>query len=143
MQLKLSAFALSAALIGSMAFAADATDPLVIGQKDLMKSFGAASKVLGSMAGGGVAFDAAAAEAAKAALITGAADIPVKFATQGADPESESKPEIWSNWDDYLVKAKAMGDAAAALDATSLDGVKAGMGAVGASCKACHQAYRM
>lgn len=142
MSLKLSALALSAALMGTVALAGDATDPIVVAQKNLMKSFGAASKVLGGMAGGG-AYDAAAAEAAKAALVAGASEIAVVFAAPGTDPESESKPEIWSNWDDYLTKAKALGDAAAAMDTSSVDGIKAGMGNVGGTCKACHQNYRM
>jgi cytochrome c556 len=142
MSLKFSALAFSAALVGTMALAADATDPIVVEQKNLMKSLGAASKVLGGMAGGG-AYDAAAAEAAKAALMAGASDIAVKFAAPGNDPESESKPEIWSNWDDYLIKAKALGDAATAMDVSSVDGIKAGMGDIGGTCKACHQNYRM
>lgn len=144
MKLKITAIALGMAMTAGMAFAqAMATDPIVIAQKDLMKSFGAASKTLGGMAGGQVAFDAAAAEAAKAALVAGAADIPAKFEVAGSDPASEAKPEIWTNWEDYLVKAKALGDAAAAMDATTVEGVQAGMGAIGGTCKACHTAYRM
>jgi cytochrome c556 len=142
MKRTLCAIMVTAALIGGAAVAKDATDPVVIAQKELMKSFGAASKTLGTMAGGG-AYDAAAAEAAKAALIAGAADIAVKFAAPGMDPASESKPEIWTNWEDYLVKAKALGDAAAAMDVSTAEGIGAGMGNIGGTCKACHQAYRM
>jgi cytochrome c556 len=133
--------ALMLPLAAGPVLAADATDPIVVQQKALMKSFGGAAKVLGEIAGGG-AFDAAAAQAAKEALVAGAADIAVKFEKPGSDPAAESRPEVWTNWDDFLVKAKALGDAAAALDATSADGVKAGMGAIGASCKGCHMAYR-
>lgn len=132
------------ALIAGIAFAeVEATDPLVIAQKDLMKSFGGAAKTLGGMASGEVAFDAAAAEAAKATLVAGSAEIASKFATAGNDPASEAKPEIWTSWDDFVAKAKGLGDAAAALDVASVDGVKAGMGGIGGACKACHTAYRM
>lgn len=131
-------------MVAGVAFAAtEATDPLVIAQKDLMKSFGGAAKTLGDMAGGKTAFDAAAAEAAKATLVAGAADIKVKFETAGVDPASESKPEIWTNWADFVAKADGLATAAAALDAASLEGVQAGMGGVGGACKACHTAYRM
>jgi cytochrome c556 len=133
--------ALMLPLAAGPVLAADATDPIVVQQKALMKSFGGAAKVLGTIAGGG-AFDAAAAQAAKEALVAGAADIAVKFEKPGADPAAESRPEVWTNWDDFLLKAKALGDAAAALDAASAEGVTAGMGAIGASCKGCHSAYR-
>ena len=121
----------------------EATDPVVIAQKDLMKSFGGAAKTLGGMASGDVAFDATAAEAAKATLVTGSADIHVKFEKAGNDPASEAKPEIWTNWDDFVKKADALNAAATALDATSADGIKAGMGAVGGACKDCHTTYRV
>jgi len=143
MKLKLVAVAATAALIGTMSIAADATDPSVIARKDLMKSFGGAAKVLGGMAGGEVAFDAAAAAAAKAALVDGAAMIAAKFETNATDAASESKPEVWTSWDDFVAKGKALGDAAAALDVASVDGVKAGMGAIGGACKDCHTSYRM
>ena len=121
----------------------EATDPVVIAQKDLMKSFGGAMKTLGGMASGEVAFDATAAEAAKATLVTGSADIHVKFEKAGNDPASEAKPEIWTNWDDFVKKADALNAAATAVDASSVDGIKAGMGAVGGACKDCHTTYRV
>lgn len=144
MKFKFAAIAFGAAMVAGLALAeGTATDPIVIAHKDLMKSFGGAAKALGGMAGGDVAFDAAAAEAAKAALVDGAAKIATVFEQAGSDPASEAKPEIWTNWEDFLVKAKGLGDAAAALDATTLEGVHAGMGGVGGACKACHTAYRM
>ena len=121
----------------------EATDPVVIAQKDLMKSFGGAMKTLGGMASSEVAFDATAAEAAKATLVTGSADIHVKFEKAGNDPASEAKPEIWTNWDDFVKKADALNAAATAVDASSVDGIKAGMGAVGGACKDCHTTYRV
>jgi cytochrome c556 len=142
MKLKLMSLALSAVVIGGLATSAIAADPSVEARQALMKTFGGAAKTLGGMAGGG-AYDAAAAEAAKAALVTGAAEIAAKFETNVADPDSESKPEVWTNWEDFLVKAKAMGDAATAMDVSTAEGIGAGMGNIGGTCKACHQAYRM
>jgi cytochrome c556 len=121
----------------------EATDPVEIAREDLMKSFGGAAKTLGGMAGGKIAYDAAAAEAAKAALLTGSGEIAAKFETQSSDPASKASPEIWKTWDAFLVKAKGMTDAATALDVSSAESIGAGMAAVGAACKDCHTTYRL
>ena len=108
-----------------------------------MDANGAAMKVLGGMASGDVAFDAVAAAAAVKALVDDAAAIPTAFKNQGAaDPKSAAKPEIWTSWDDFLTGATALGTAASAMDASSLDGLKAGIGAVGGACKECHTEYK-
>ena len=143
MRLATKALATALTLFAGIAFAeVEATDPLVIAQKDLMKSFGGAAKALGGMASGEVAFDATAAEAAKATLVTGSADIHVKFEKAGSDPASEAKPEIWTSWDDFVAKSAALQTAAAGLDTASAEALKASMAAVGGSCKACHSTYR-
>lgn len=141
MKLKLTALALGAALLAGIATSATANEAMEA-RETLMKSFGGAAKTLGGMASGEVAYDQAAAEAAKATLVAGAAEIAAKFESAIDDPESEAKPEIWANWDDFLAKAKGLGDAAAALDLASAESIGAGMGAIGGSCKACHSAYR-
>lgn len=129
-------------LVAGMAMAADATDPTVKARQELMDANGAAAKVLGDMAGGKVAFDAAAAEAAKAALVANAGKIPEAFKTDASDPASKSKPDVWTNWDGFVAEAAKLGAAASALDASSADGIKAGMGAIGGACKDCHTIYR-
>lgn len=135
----------SAILMTGTAYAQDiaATNPDVIARKDLMKSMGGAAKTLGGMAAGEVAYDAAAAEAAKQTMIAAAAEIEAKFTTNAEDPASEAKPEIWANWDAFLVKAKGLGDAAGALDVASAESIGAGMGGIGGACKACHTDYRV
>ena len=130
-------------MVGGIAFAqSKATDPDVHARQTLMDANGADAGVLGGMANGKTTFDATAAAAAKAVLIANSADIPAKFKTNASDPESHAKPEIWTNWDDFTAKAADLGKAATAMDATSLDGVKAGMGAIGGACKACHTTYK-
>jgi cytochrome c556 len=131
-------------LAGSMAMGQQqATDPTVIAWKDLMRKNAAAAKTLGEMAGGKIAFDAAAAQAAKDALIADSKATPAAFQTQASDPASKAKPEIWTNWDDFVAKAEALNSAAQALDVTSAETIGAGMGAVGGACMACHRAYQM
>ena len=131
-------------LAAGVAFAKDgATDPNVIARQDLMKTIGGATKALGDMAGGKAAYDAAAAEAAKTTLMTAAADIGAKFTPTSTDPVTEAKPEVWTNWEGFLVKAKALEDAATAMDTSSVETIGAGMAGVGGSCKGCHTDFRM
>ncbi|WP_225028701.1 c-type cytochrome [Xinfangfangia pollutisoli] len=132
-------------LAAGAAFAqAEATDPNAVMRQTTMKEIGGAMKVLGDMAGGKAAYDAPAAQAAKAKLIEAAGQIPTSFATEGAaDPASEAKPEIWTSWDDFLKDAETLKTAAAAADVSSADTIKASMGAIGAACKDCHTEYRV
>lgn len=136
---------IAAALAATGAYAkGDRTDANAIARAQTMGGIAGAMKVLGGMAGGEVAFDAAAAAAAKDALVAAATATPDAFMTQGgADAASEAKAEIWANWDDFVVKATALTDAATALDVSSAESIGAGMGALGGACKACHTAYRM
>lgn len=132
-------------LAGGVAFAkGERTDPNAKARSDTMRTIGQNIGVLGDMASGKAAFDATAAEAAKAALITASAGIPDAFKEQGgADPASEAKPEIWASWDDFVAKANTLKTAATAADVTSLETLQAGMGAIGSSCSDCHKAFRM
>ena len=138
------ALIIGAVLSAGAAFAEEErTDPNAIARAELMQTIGKNIGIIGDMAGGKTAFDAAA-EAAKAALVEATGKMEATFKEQGAaDPASEAKPEIWANWDDFLKKAKAANDAAGALDVASVDTIKAGMGALGGACKDCHTTYRI
>lgn len=139
-KLLIGAFAMAA----TMAFAqTDSTDPTVIARRDLMKIVGMNTKVLGDMAGGKTPFDAAAAEAAKVAIVAASAEISAKFEPNVTDAGSKAKPEIWTNWDDFAANGVALNAAITAMDTTSVESVGAGMGAVGPICGACHKAFRM
>ena len=118
-------------------------NPVVKERMMAMKTVGANTKVLGQMAKGEVAFDAARAAEATATLVATAGQVPALFEAPETDPVSEAKPEIWSNWDDFVSKSQAMAAAAGAMDTSSQAGVQAGMGALGGSCKACHSDYRL
>ncbi len=130
-------------LSAGMAFANKATDPDAKARQTLMGTIAMNTKVLGEMAGGKVAFDPAAAEAAKTALADAAAKIPVTFEPQGTDADSKASPEIWTNWDDFVTRADALNKAALGVDATTVDGVGAGMAVIGATCKSCHSKYQI
>ncbi|HLQ19266.1 MAG TPA: cytochrome c [Tabrizicola sp.] len=139
------AIVIGAVLAAGAAFAeGERTDPNAIARSDLMKTIGKNTGILGDMAGGKAAYDAAAAEGAKAAIIEAAGKIEETFKEQGAaDPASEAKPEIWADWDDFLADAKALGDAATAMDVASAETIGAGMGALGGACKDCHTEFRV
>lgn len=126
----------------TVAIAAEATDPAVKARQELMDGMAAAAKTLGGMAKGEVAFDAAAAEAAKAVIVANSAEIAAKFEPQATDPKSGAKAEIWTSWDDFTAKAGALNAAATGMDASTVEGVQAGMGNVGGACGACHKAYK-
>ncbi len=145
MKFSLKVILITAALAATGAYAkGDRTDPNAIARADTMRAIGGAMGTLGKMAGGELAFDAAAAQAAKDAMVAAATSIPTSFMTQGAaDPASEAKADIWAAWDDFAGKAKTLSDAAGAIDVTSVETIGASLGAVGGACKACHTAYRM
>lgn len=131
------------ACMATVAIAADATDPTVKARQELMDVIAASTQTLGRMAQGETPFDAAAAEAAKAAMIEASAGIPAAFEAQATDPESESKPEIWTNWDDFVAKGQALNAAATAADVSSAEAIGASMGAIGGTCRDCHTLYRL
>ena len=137
------AIILALTLSAGVAYAGKSTDPDAMARQSLMGIVGKNTKILGDIAGGKTAFDAATAEAAKAALNDAATKIAATFEPKGTDAESEAKPEIWTNWDDFVTKADALVKASAALDATTVEGVQAGMAGVGGACKDCHTKYRM
>ena len=65
--------------------------------------------------------------------------------TSGTDLETEALDGIWSNTDDFAAKAATVAERASALAAATADGQGAAMqafGALGGSCKACHDEYR-
>lgn len=143
MKLLTKAIVLGLTLSAGMALAGKSTDPDAKARQDLMDVVGLNTKILGEMAGAKVPFDAAAAGAAKTALAEAAGKIPVAFKGQGTDAESDAKPEIWTNWEDFLAKGDALAKASMALDATTVEGVQAGMAGIGGACKDCHTKYRM
>ena len=81
----------------------------VLARMEAMKAIGDATKVLGEMAKGAVAFDANAARAAAETIATHAADTPALFEAREADPKSEAKPGIWENFADFTAKAGDLG----------------------------------
>lgn len=137
------AFVAGLMLTATAVFAAKSTDPDAKARQTLMDTIGMNTGILGNMAVGKAEFDAVKAGTAKAAIITASGLIAATFEPQGTDAESKAKPEIWTNWEDFLAKANGLTKAATALDATNMEGVQAGMAGLGGACKDCHTKYRL
>lgn len=130
------------ALAASVGFANAASNAdAVTARMELMKTVGAQTKILGTVARG--TFDAAAVSAAAAALHEAAIKTPAAFEANETNAESEALPKIWENYADFTAKAEMLQAAAVlAMNATDSASLGAAMGAIGESCKACHSDYR-
>jgi len=104
---------------------------------------------LGAMAKGKMDFDAAV-FAANAQAIAELAKYPENAFPEGSSSDSvetRAKPEIWSDAAGFGEKLEAFKSASGELasvaaGASSFDDVKAAFGALGKSCKGCHDDYR-
>jgi cytochrome c556 len=104
---------------------------------------------LGGMAKGEAAYDAAVASRSAANIAAIASVLSMDQFPAGSEyqaaADSFALPAIWATPDDFMVKITDLNTAAAGLQtaaAIDLDGLKAGMGQIGAACTACHKAYR-
>jgi cytochrome c556 len=149
---KLIAFAATAALLAFGATAQEAEDPfadMVEMRHGLMLQMATDLGSIGAMAKGEAAYDAAVAtksaeNIAAIASVLSMAQFPAGSEYEKA-ADSFALPAIWANEADFLQKIADLNAAAATLKAgagTDLDTLKAGLGAVGGACAACHKAYR-
>lgn len=131
------------ALAGAALAHGGVSNPTVKARMALMEDIKNATGVIGGMAKGKMAFDPDQAAAASAALRASAAQIADAFEAPENDPKSEALPAIWENWEDFSAKADALVQAASGMDTGTLEGLQAGLGALGATCGGCHKSYRM
>jgi len=103
---------------------------------------------LGAMARGQMPFDEAVMAKNAERLAQLAAMVPDYMAvdTTEFNAGSDAKAEIWQNRDDFNQKAQALYDASVALQSVvaekDADNYRKAIGAIGASCKACHDDYK-
>ncbi len=115
----------------------------VIARMEAMKTIGDNTKILGTMAKGELAFDAAKARAAAAEIAVQAGRTPGLFEAPETDPKSEALPVIWENYADFTAKSDALVAAAKmAQGIRTPQDLTTALGAIGAACKACHSDYR-
>lgn len=137
-------------LAAALALPAMAQDNPAVGARQgqfkiYLQNFG----VLGGMAQGRMEYDAALAQTAADNMFHITRLDQTSMWPEGTDSMSidgtRAAPAIWENLDDFVSKYVALQTAVVALQAaagTGLDGMRAAVGPVGASCQACHQAYR-
>ena len=101
-------------------------------------------RVLGKMMKGIEDFDLEAAQSAIGNIAVLAAQTPEMFKIEAVDPHAEAKPEIWTNFDDFVEKALALENVALDIGSslTGEEGLRNAMMSLGATCKACHSLYR-
>ncbi len=114
-----------------------------------MKSYAGALGMLGKMAKGEVAYDAAAATDAATKLVELSSLDQSGFwlpgTEAGAIADSEALPALFENLDDYAKRTAALNAAAVAMQAaagTDLAALQAAMGPLGGACGNCHETYR-
>ena len=145
-----TAVTLSAALVATAAFAAShAGDapPAVGARQAQMQMVGYHTGVLGSIEKGEMPYDSAMVDssAKNLAALAGMehATLWIAGTEQGAVAGSRAKPDVWSNAAGFKAKFGDMQTAAMAMvGAADAAAVGAAMGALGGSCKACHETYR-
>ena len=130
--------------IATYAGAHEGATGVVKERMDLMKRQQRDMKLIGEMAKGKTAFDAAkAAEAARDIGVT-SAKIPDLFPEGSDGHPSEALPSVWQEWDRFTKNAEELKRAAGALEQALTRGQdwKAALQTVTDGCKSCHQDFR-
>ncbi len=99
-----------------------------------------------AMVNGKVPFDAAAVQA-NADIVATVSKLPYAGFIEGtSNGETKAKPEIWTEQDKFKAAASKMQEEVVKLNTVAksgnIDQIKAAVGDVGKSCKACHDNYR-
>lgn len=122
------------------------THPDVKAREDIMKNYGDAAKIMGGMVKEPDTFDIEVFRENAAYLDSDSKTPWVHF--EDAEAVGNAKPEVWSNNADFLAKSEDFQQATAELNmvaqnSTTLEEVKPAFGAVGKSCKSCHDDYQV
>ncbi|MGR3713668.1 MAG: c-type cytochrome [Shimia sp.] len=147
--LSVSAISAAIAFTGATAFADGHIDHAIEARQSQMTLYAFSLGTLGAMAKGEMDYDATAAAAAASNLAALTMLDQSAMWPQGSDSasndKSAAKADMWANFPDVMAKGKALGDAAAAMNAaagTDLASLRGAMGPLGGACGACHKAYR-
>ena len=136
-----------AALMPTVAAADEHIQRAVDTRQGLLKVVGFYMGPIVGMAREQIPYDADRVKANAEAIAALAPMIPDVFRsdTRGSDIPTEALDKIWDNSADFADKAATVAARAADLASATADGQGAAMkafGAMGASCKACHDEYR-
>ncbi len=128
---------------------AEALEKAVKARQGLFQVYSSNLGQLAAMAKGEAEYDAETAQNAAdnllaAATMKGGAMWPAGSHKAALPGKTRALEKAWTTWPAIGEKSEALKKAAAAMQANagSLDGIKANIAAVGASCKGCHDEYR-
>ncbi len=132
----------------SVAFAHSGASGVVKTRMDVMSSIAKSMKAIGAMMKGEVVFDSSVVKSSAVAIAKHAKHIPHLFPKGSNEKPSEALPTVWTDWDRFAKLANSMevsaqALAAAADGAVGTDDIRAELGAVGKTCKACHSDFRL
>lgn len=143
--------ALAAAITFAAAFAAFAhgsATGVVKQRMDMMMSIASELKTVGQMMKGTVAFDAGAVRSAADAIRHHAERMPALFPEGSLQAPTEAHPVIWRQWETFVEIAGELAGQAEALrhaagDATEPAHIRGHFAALGKTCSACHEDFRV
>lgn len=142
---KISIAALAAAAVCTIGATVVLAQSSAIGaRKDILKSFGAATREPGLMMRGEAPFDLAKVQASLKVFQDGAAKLPALFPTDSQAGDTKALPVIWTEKDKFAaIFAKLGADSAAAATAIKDEAsFKTELPKVLGNCGACHNTYR-
>lgn len=135
--------ALLAGAFSTASFAHEGATGIVKERMDRFKASKESMKLIKAAYAGG---DFVTISSEAASLVDWASVMLDYFPEDSNNPPSEASWHIWHMWDDFEVKSvdylNATQQLKAAADAGDADALKAAYGAVGQSCKACHDHYK-
>lgn len=134
-----------AAGLGMLVSGVSVAQDAIASRKAYMKAVGAAAKASNEMIKGDKPFDAKAASDALTKVSSGWGDF-VKQFPKGTETggETTAAPKIWEDTKDFDAKGQVLAKAATvAAGATSKEDLAEKWKAVGATCKGCHEVYRI
>lgn len=122
------------------------THPDVKARQDMMKNYGDAAKVMGGMVKNPDTFDAEVFKEQAAFLAEDAKNPWSHF--ENTEAVGNAKPEVWSDKEGFLAESEKFQKVTAELNvvaqtATSAADIKPAFGAVGKTCKSCHDSYQV
>jgi len=134
-----------AATLG-LAACSSPTHPDVKARQDIMKNYGDSMKVMGGMVKEPNTFDASVFQE-QAAFLAEESKNPWSHFVD-AEAVGNAKEEVWSNNADFIARSEDFQQASAELNmaastATKASDIEAAFGAVGKSCKSCHDDYQV
>lgn len=115
-------------------------------RESIMTTFKWYMDPMGAMAKGKIPFDSALFKSRADGLVNATRLDLAEGYPKGSVSDSEAKPEIWDNWEEFLGKIQSLRDEAVKLQQVAATGdeaaIKAQFGETGKVCGSCHKQFR-